>query len=359
MISIAISFFLVSTLLALLIGLKNPPATPDSALRLMTRHKVSLYSSLPIAYRDKIRTIEGVTAVSGMMWFGGIYRNGDFFFPQFAIDADRLFEIGGADLATPVEQIEAFQKDRAGAVAGRRLAQRMGWKLGDRIHLKGTTFSFNPELTLRAIYEGPQESTLYFRWDYLNEGLNDIGFTGAYWMKLKSSDQAAIVAKTIDMMFENSIAPTTTETEQAFVISFLSIVGNVQLLITSMCAVVLFAVVLIAANTMTMSIRERTREIGILKALGFRRAQILSLLLGESVVLALGGAIVGSWGARLFFSAIDVAGVTSGVLDRFSISPSVPLACALTGTLIGIVSSVLPAWQASRRSVVEALGSVE
>ena len=185
--SIAASLFLVTTLLTLLNGLQNPIETPASALRLITRHKVSLFNSLPIAYRQKIAAVEGVEAVMGSMWFGGIYKDPSNFFGQFAADTEQFFQVN-ADMILPEEQKEAFLKDRTGCLVGNSLARRFGWKIGDKIHLRGA-FQFDPEMTVRAIYEGGSDlgSTLFFHWEYFNEGLNNAGFTGTYTIRARSA----------------------------------------------------------------------------------------------------------------------------------------------------------------------------
>src|SRR5438552_1271803 len=197
--SIAVSLFLVTTLLTLLREMQNPTQTPDSALRLVTRHKVSLANVLPIAYLRKIAQVEGVQAVIGSMWFGGVYKDPSYFFAQFAVDTDQFFEVN-SDMKIPGDQKEAFVKDRTGAIAGNSLAQRFGWKIGDKIHLKGTLFQFDPELTLRGIYEGGSDEggSLFFHWEYFNEGVNNQGFTGTYSIKARSAEEVSPIAESVD-----------------------------------------------------------------------------------------------------------------------------------------------------------------
>jgi putative ABC transport system permease protein len=355
--SIAVSLFLVATLLTLLNELNNPPETPESALRLITRHKVSLATLMPLSYQAQISRVEGVEAVTANMWFGGIYKDPANFFPQMGVNPETVFDVA-EDLQISEGDKRAFLTDRTGAVAGAKLAKRFGWNRGDKIHLQGTFLPVDLELTLQGIYEAPDESALYFSWDYLNESLGNFDQVGTYWIKAASADQVPAVAERIDALFQNTTAPTKTESEKAFVLSFISMMGNVQLLITSICSAVIFAIVLVAANTMAMSIRERTREIGIFKALGFRRSQLMSLLLAESVLIALGGALIGSWGARLIFSQLDMASLTGGFMQRFEVNPSTLVISAAVGILVGLVSAGVPAWQAARRPVVEALRSV-
>jgi putative ABC transport system permease protein len=357
--SIAVSLFLVTTLLTVLTELKDPAQTPESALRLITRHKISLFNTLPMAYRQKIARVEGVEAVVGSMWFGGVYKDPANFFAQFSVNTDQFFEVN-ADMIIPDDQKEAFRKDRTGAIVGKNLAQRFGWKVGDKIHLKGALFQFDPELTLRGIYEGGADDggSLFFQWDYFNEGMNNAGFMGTFSLRARSAEDVPRVAERVDALFQNNSVPTKTETEKAFVISFLSLMGNVQFLITSICSVVIFTIILVAANTMAMSIRERVREIGILKAVGFQNSQILTLLLSESVFLALSGALLGSWGAWLLFSHLNLTALTGGFMQRLRVTTETLGLCAGMGVLVGILAAGFPAWRASRRPTADALRRV-
>jgi len=357
--SIAVSLFLIATLLTLLTELESPPETPDSALRLITRHKVSLFNSLPVAYRAKIAQVEGVEAVFGSMWFGGVYKDPKNFFMQFAADTDQFFVVN-ADMVIPEGQRKVYLEDRTGAIVGENLAKRFGWKVGDRITLEGALWDFDAELTVRGIYSGGGDvgSSLFFHWEYFNEALGNPGFTGTFSIRARSAEEIPAIADRVDALFQNSTAPTKTESEKTFVLGFASMMGNVRLLITSIASVVIFTIVLVAANTMAMSIRERTREIGILKALGFRRSQILSLLLGESVFLSLAGALIGSFGARALFSNINMAMVTAGFLPRFYVTPGTLLICGGIGVFVGVIAAGLPAWSAARRPVIAALRQV-
>jgi len=358
--SIAVSLFLVATMRTVLTQLESPPETPDTALRLITRHRVSLSNSLPSAYRAKIAKVSGVEFVVGEMWFGGVYKDPKNFFPQFAVDTDQFFAIN-ADMRLPESEKLAFLADRTGALAGDNLAHRFGWKVGDRIHLKGALFMFDPELTLRGIYGGGSDegSSLFFHWDYFNEGMNNAGFTGTFSIRARSASEVPAIAQSIDDLFRNSTAPTKTETEKAFVLGFISMLGNIRLLITAISSVVIFTIVLVAANTMAMSIRERTREIGILKALGFKRAHVLALLIGEASLLAVSGALIGSLGARLVFAQVRMSSLTAGFVQRFDVTPGTMALCVALGVFVGVVAAGVPAWQAARRSVLEALGAVD
>ncbi|HVN77455.1 MAG TPA: FtsX-like permease family protein [Terriglobia bacterium] len=357
--STAASLFLVTTLLTVLHEFQNPTQTPESALRLVTRHKVSLFNAIPIAYLEKIKKVEGVQAVCGSMWFGGVYKDPSNFFAQFSVNTDQFFQVY-PDLLMPEDQKEAFLKDRTGAIAGNSLAERFKWKVGERIHLKGALFQMDPELTLRGIYEkGPDDGgSLYFHWEYFNEGMNNAGFTGTYAIRARTAEDVPSVAAKVDALFQNSTVPTKTETEKAFVLGFISMLGNVKFLITSICSVVIFTIVLVAANTMAMSIRERVREIGILKAVGFQSSQVLGLLLGESIFLSVSGALIGSLGARFIFSNLNLPALTGGFIQRVDITPLMLSICVGIGILVGILAAGIPAWKASQRPAADALRRV-
>jgi putative ABC transport system permease protein len=363
--SIAVSLFLVTMLRTVLTQLESPPETPESALRLITRHRVSLANMLPVSYRAKIMQVKGVQAAVGAMWFGGVYKDPKNFFPQFSVDTDHFFDVN-ADMEVSQDQKAAFLADRTGAIVGDNLADRFGWKVGDKINLTGALFVFNPELTVRAIYSKGSDdgSSLFFHWEYFNEGLKSSGFegsdfTGTFSIRVRTAEQVPAVAAQVDELFRNSTAPTMTESEKAFVLGFLTMMGNVRLLIMTISSVVIFTIVLVASNTMAMSIRERVREIGILKALGFKKSHVLFFLVGESTLLAVTGALIGSLGARMLFSRVKMSSLTAGFVQRFDVTFGTILISAAIGLFVGVVAAGVPAWQASRRGVVDALRGID
>src|ERR1700733_1423510 len=303
--SISMSLFLISTLWTLLQQLESPPLTPDSATRIITRHQTSLANTMPISYREKIRAIPGVEEVSAYQWFGGIYKDPANFFAQFAVDPERYFTVYPDIHVLSPDQMDAFKKERAAALAGVSIAKKYGWNIGDRILLQGTFFP-NVELIIRGfLKDAGSESLLIFRWDYLNEVVKDFNQTSTFAVKVKSADDIAAVAEAIDSTFLNSTAPTKTETEKAFVLGFVSMIGNVRTLVVSISTVLIFTIILVTANTMAMSIRERTGEIAILKTLGFSPGQVLTVLIGESAFIAVLGGLLGSLGARYIMGAVD------------------------------------------------------
>ncbi len=268
-----------------------------SAQRLIVRHKVSLVFNLPTFYREKIRAIPGVTQVVNQQWFGGQYKDDkpENFFAQFGTDPEELFKVY-REFQMPDDQLEAWKKDRAGAIVDSELAKKYGWKIGDRLNIKGTIFPLNLELTIRGIFTAPQTTqALYFNKTYLDEGYAPAkGSEGIFAVLVDSPDNITRVAKTIDEEFRNSTRPTKSETEKAFQLDFVQMLGNVKAFLLSICLAVVFAILLVSANTMAMSIRERTREVAVLKTLGFTRRSILGLFVGEAVSLSLMGGLLGS-----------------------------------------------------------------
>ena len=359
--SIAASLFLVTTLLGLVTTMLNPPVTPDSALRLITRHKISLMNTLPASYGEKIRNVEGVEAVAGSMWFGGMYNQDgqDQMIAQFATETDEFFQVN-ADMEIPDDQAQLFLQERLNCIAGDSVADRFGWEIGDTLHFASNLFPVTVELKLVGIYSGGGDNggSVFFHWDYFDEALDRPGFTGTYSLRVESPELVPEVSQRIDALFENSTTPTHTETEKDFILGFMSMLGNVQLLITSICLAVMFAVILIAANTVAMSIRERIREIGVMKALGFRRKQVMSLLIGESVLLSVLGALLGSLGARLLFANVNMQAISAGFLQNLVISPAILLLCLGMGVLVGLIAAGFPAWRAAQRPVVQALRNI-
>ncbi len=272
--SIAFSLLLLSVMLSVWRSFYIDKGAPDSALRIMTRHKVSLANFLPIYYRDKIRAIPGVVHVVPMTWFGGTYIDNKpaNFFAQFATDPDEYFDVA-ADKVMPADQLAAWKRDRAGCVVDTVLASKHNWKIGDHIHLQGTIFPANLDLTIRGIYTiDPPSSNLYFHTKYLEESVDWFKDTaGFYFTRVDTPDDMPKVSHAIDDLFRGSPVPTKSESEQAFKLDFIATLGNVKGFILSICGAVVFTTLLVCANTMAMSIRERTREVALLRTLGFTR----------------------------------------------------------------------------------------
>ena len=311
--SIAICIFLVSTLQAVLASIyRVGNQSGGSHLRVVVHRATGVTQPLPISYRQKIAAVPGVKAVVGTQWFGGQYIDPSNFFANFAVDTDQ-FETVYDNFQIPPDQLAAWKNERTAALVGEKLIETYHWQIGQRITLKGTIFpSFDPELTIRGVYHDPedesQEHALYFHYDYLDQAMQQVvgglGTIGTYAVKVDSAGNMQRVQDAIDTMFHNSAFETKTDTEQAFALSFVSMLGNIKLLLTFVSGAVIFTILFVVGNTMSMSIRERTGEVAVLKTLGFRRNTILMLLAGESVVIALLGGFLGSVGAKLAYAYI-------------------------------------------------------
>jgi putative ABC transport system permease protein len=354
--SIAFSLLLLSVMLTLWRSFYIDKGAPDSALRIMTRHKVSLATFLPIYYRDKIRTVPGVVHVVPMTWFGGKYIDDKpaNFFAQFATDPEEYFDVA-ADKIMPPEQLAAWKKDRAGCVVDANLAKKHNWKIGDRITLQGTIFPTNLDLTLRGIYTiDPPLSNLYFHAKYLEESVSWFkDSAGFYFTRVDTAENMPKAAHAIDDMFHSTPVPTKSESEQAFRLDFIATLGNVKAFILSICGAVVFTMLLVSANTMAMSIRERTREVAVLRTLGFTRERIFQLLLSEALAIALIGGLAGVALATLIIGALSRPGI--GMPVSMHMTTATALVVMLVAALVGVTSAVIPSYRASRLHIVDAL----
>ncbi|MGA7295435.1 MAG: FtsX-like permease family protein [Terriglobales bacterium] len=354
--SIAFSLLLLCIMLCVWRSFYIDKGAPDSALRIMTRHKVSLANFLPIYYRDKIRTILGVVHIVPMTWFGGTYKDDkpENYFAQFATDPDEYFDVA-ADKKMPADQLAAWKRDRAGCVVDADLAKKHHWKIGDHIILQGTIFPTTLDLTLRGIYTiDPPQSNLYFNTKYLEESVDWFKDTaGFYFIRVDNAADMPRVASAIDGMFHNSPTPTKSESEQAFKLDFINTLGSVKAFILSICGAVLFTTLLVCANTMAMSIRERTREVAVLRTLGFTRGSILKLLLSESIAISLIGGLAGivlATGAVLFMAQPGI-----GLPVSMRMTTGTALVVMAVAFAVGLVSGLIPSYRASKLGIVDAL----
>jgi putative ABC transport system permease protein len=354
--SIAFSLLLLSIMLSVWRSFYIDKGAPDSALRIMTRHKVSLANFLPIYYRDKIRAIPGVVHVVPMTWFGGKYKDDkpENFFAQFATDPDEYFDVA-ADKIIPPDQLAAWKRDRAGCVADADLVRKHHWKIGDHIVLQGTIFPVNLDLTLRGIYTiDPPNSALYFHAKYLEESVNWFKDTaGFYFIRVDTPDDMPRAAHAIDEMFHSTPVPTKSESEQAFKLDFIATLGNVKAFILSICGAVVFTTLLVCANTMAMSIRERTREVAVLRTLGFTRPSILKLLLSESIAISLIGGLAGVVLGTVVIKMMSRPGI--GMPVSMHMTAPTALVVMFVAAFVGVISGLIPSYRASNLGIVDAL----
>lgn len=353
--SIGFSLLLLTLMMAIWQNFYMSKGTEVSALRLVTRHKVSLAFELPSYYREKIRAIPGVANIVPGNWFGGKYKDdkSNNFFAQFGTDPDEFFQVY-KDWKIPADQVAAWQHDRAGAVVDSALAQKFGWKLGQRVIIVGTIFPVNLELNIRGFYTAPEATnSLYYNQKYVEEAVSYLkGVDGFYTILAKSPQDVSRIQAAVDEAFHSSPQPTKTETEKAFQLGFLAMLGNVKAFILSICGAVVFAILLVSANTMAMSIRERTREVAVLKTLGFTRRTVLGLFIGEAVVLALIGGVAGSLVAFVVGAGAAKIGGFAGALKVSLGGMFVAWAAA---AVMGFFAALVPSYHASRLGIVEGL----
>jgi putative ABC transport system permease protein len=356
--SITFSLLLLTLMMTVWHTFYIDKGSAQSAQRLITRHRVSLTESLPLFYREKIRAIPGVVAVAPNSWFGGQYIDAkpEHFFAQFGTDPDESFKIF-TDFTIPQDQLLAWQRDRAGVVVDASLAKKFGWKIGDRIVLKGTIYPVDLELTVRGVFTAPiPTSSVYFNQKYVEEAVSFAnGKAGTFNILVDSPEDVSRVASVVDDMFRNSPEPTKTESEKAFQLSFINSIGNVKAFILSICFAVVFATLLVSATTMAMSIRERTREVAVLKTLGFTRQSILRLYLSEAVVVALTGGALGCIFALALVSILTHAPGLGMFFSGMKVTlPTLLLAIFVAG-MVGLLSAIFPAYHAAKLDIVEGL----
>jgi putative ABC transport system permease protein len=329
--------------------------------RVIVMNKQGFAGQIPIAYLDRVRALPGTKAAVPMAWYMGVYKDEKMPFSQMATDADQLFRVWDEFRIDPA-QLRAWQIDRQGCVVDRRTAEHRGWKIGEHIPLKGALYDFDLDLVLCGVYDAPEIfQDLYFHRAYLDEGLRQkgsprAGTTGILFVKAESADVIPELCRTIDTMFANSDYQTWSQSHEAFAQMFSKFVGNLEAYIRNIGFAVLFALTLVAGNTMAMSMRERTTEIAVLKAIGFGRALVLGLLLGESVLIALIGGLFGVtagravWGVgHYFWPQFLPLGYIAWAVLAYGV--------AVAGG-IGLVSGIVPAYRAARLSVIDGLRRV-
>ena len=329
--------------------------------RLWVRHKVSIIQSLPESYKARIERIPGVAAATHQTWFGGVYQDPKNFFPQMPVVPEEFLDMYPEFLLSPEEK-QAWFKTRTGAIVGRKTADRFHWKIGDKVPILSSIYAKKDgsrlwEFDIVGIYEGKEKGTdttqLFFQYDYFEVArLWNKGQVGWYIVRVKDPEQAAEVAKRIDEEFENSTAETKAEPEGAFLQGWAKQIGDITLITATILSAVFFTILLVAGNTVAQSVRERTGELGVLKAMGFTNAQVLALVLGESCLLAVLGGGLGLGLACLLISRGDPTG---GMLPLFFFPTLEVLKGAALTLALGFVAGVFPALQAMRLRVADAL----
>jgi len=333
----------------------------SSATRLVTRNAISLIFPLPLSYKEKIRQVEGVTDVSYGNWFGGIYIDEKNFFANYAVEPESYFRLYPEIIIPPGEKA-AFLRDRKGFAAGRKLVAKYGWKLGDTVTLKGTIFPGEWDFVMRAVYRGRDEtvdeSAFMFHWDYLNETMkktiprraDQVGF---YMIGVERPDIAAGVALAIDSMFKNSLAETLTETEKAFQLAFIAMSEAILIAIQLVSLVVIVIIMAVAANTMSMNVRERMGEYAVFKTLGFGGWRIGGLILGESLLIAFIGCALG---IALTFPVAGAFGKALGqYFPIFNVNTRIFSLYAAASLVVGVIAAIIPAWRVMKLPIASGL----
>jgi putative ABC transport system permease protein len=359
--SFAVALFLFA-FLSIVRGAFLGNAELASANRLITINRTSIINLIPLSYKDKIQRIPGVSYVTHNNWFGGIYQNENNFFPQFVIDPETQRQVF-PELVIADDQWNAFLKDRQGAIAGAKTAKRFGWKIGDRIPIKTTLYGGGAwDFNLVGIYRGtrPQddETQFWFQWDYFEEKIPDRvkGQIGWYVIRIDKPEDAPRIAKAIDTQFENSPNETKTEAESAFAANWVKQFGNIQFLIVTIGAVVFFTLLLVTGNTMAISVRERTSELAVLKAIGFSDRAVLFFVLAESLTIALFGGLLGLLLAVVATPVLATA--LASMLPNLVLPGSILAVGLVVALAVGVAAGLLPGIGAMRMRVVNALRRV-
>jgi putative ABC transport system permease protein len=357
--SVTLALFLFASLRTVVTTL-HTNAQFGSARRLVTLNATGLVFPLPMAYANKIRALPGIESVSWANWFGGRYGDSKQFFAQFAVDAESYLAMY-PEITMPEDQKQAFLHERSAAIIGRRLVDRYGWKVGQDVTLQGTIFPGDWTFTIRGVYTPTApaigDDALIFHHEYFDERLGHAGIAGWFIVQINDPAAAATIAKVIDDQFRNSSAATKTGTEQAFQAGFATMLGNVSLLMGTIGTAVVFAILLVTANAMMMSARERTGEVAVMKTIGFSDRTLFGLVISEAGVIAGAGALLGLGAAKAFYRAINFNGF--GFLPGFNITTGTLVMGGGIALLLMLASGLVPAARAARLPIVQALRRVE
>jgi putative ABC transport system permease protein len=356
--SLVVSLFLIISLATILTEFDRG-TNETSPLRLVSRHAVSLGFVIPMAHLQKIKTVPGVKEAMPFNWFGGIYKDERNFFANFAVDARKMRDII-PELKMSDADWQAFINDRQGAMVGAKLVKLYGFTPGQRVTLKSPIYNQSVEFIIRGVYTGSDEKTLYFHQDYINELLPDWAKDQASTFSILANTPEDVprVGQAIDSLFANSDAPTKTESEREFALSFMTMMGGVKQFLYGIMAAITFSLLLVMGNTMAMTVRERTKEVGTLKAIGFQRGTITALFLGEALTLACIGAAIGVGAAALIFRSIDLSLYIPNFIAFVPTKETLAGAFVLS-ILVGLISVVYSAYRVSGLTIAEALRSTE
>jgi len=359
--SVAASLFLLITLQVALRELTNPINDEGASLRIVVRNKVSLAQPLPARQLQTLERIPGIVAVSPFSFYGGLYKGDEKFtsFAQFAVDPART-QLLLADAKISKAQMEAWIADQTSCIVGRMTADRYGLKVGDRMQFTGQIYPCDLELKIAGIYHGTADDrNVIFHQKYLDELLGNPGTVGTWWVRAASAAEVPLVTERINRAFANTSAEVRAESERAFLLGFVSMWANIKTLIGGISIVVIFALLLVTVSTMSMAIRERFRELAILKAIGFRRRELFAFILAESFGLAMGGAIFGAGGAWVVYHLLNIQKLTNGVFVMFEVTPRMMGLAFSVAALLGVLAAIAPMFTVGRTSVVQGLKTLD
>lgn len=355
--SAAVSLCLLGLLLAMYNTLFVAAAPPEQALLMVTRNRISPAIKLPLEYENHIRRVPGVREVLPLQYFGGTYKDPKNIFGRYAVDRKRLFAMH-ADHKISRDQRLAFETEKTGAVAAKGLADRFGWKIGERITLRGDFFPVIVDLILVGTFENAQDNNiLLFGIDYLFDLVPQRMRDRVFAFEVQADTPASVprISREIDELFRNATARTKTEAEHAYQLTFLSMLGNVRGFLASIGLALAFTLLLVTGNTMAMAARERVREVGVLKTLGFSSADILAMILAESAFLALVGGLFGCALAEIFTSLVSHLPVVIVPLSGMNLNVWLAMILLSAGIAISVAGALIPAWSAAQTPILEAL----
>ncbi len=352
--AIFVSTFLVVALRTALYQFENPPSE-QSRFRLVARHATSLQNPLPETHVDKIRKLPGILETTPLTWFGAYWKDENNWFPNFEIEADTFWDVF-PEVRLPEEEKRAFLADLQGCFVGRDLAAKFDWKVGDRIVLTGQIYPLNPELNVRGIYDGPDSTWLLFHRKYVEKTLETSagrpGRVGTIWFLVAGPEDVAPVSARVDAAFRNSDGETKTETEKAFQLSFVEMMGDLRAIVRNIVAAVALTMLLVAGNAMAMAARERAAEAAVLRALGFPPARVGFLFLSEAVLVAGIGGLLGTLLPVLLFFDFSPEPI---MFPTFRVPTGIAASGILLALLVGALAGGLPAWSLVRRPIAQAL----
>lgn len=363
--SVAVSLFLLVTLMVVLREFTKPPVEGDTSLRMAVRNKIAITSTVPQRQRQAIERIEGVDAVTPFSWYGGKFKDDEMpMFATFGVEADKLPRLLTEMKIDPAQQA-AWESDRASCIVGvdtmnSKLFQELGYKVGSRFTITSGVYPCSLELKIVGTYSGTlDDRNIFFHHSYLDKAMGDWGQTGMWWLRLKSADALDNVSRSIEAEFANTASEVRAESERAFQMSFVSMLGGIKTVIAAVSTAVLISILLVTASTMSMSIRERFRELAILKAIGFQPKELCAFIVAESFGLAALGALLGAGGAALLYRSLDIKKASGGMFVSWEVTPEMLGLAALAAAALGLLSAVFPAMAVARMSVVQGLKTLD